>query len=81
MNFIGLTDQALASSGDHEVALYKDNGERVRSFSGAADFVNATAATPDGKIVIAAGQDGVLRCWNGATGDSLATFPPPEAGK
>ena len=81
VNFIGLTDQALASSGDHEVALYKDNGERVRSFSGAADFVNATAATPDGKIVIAAGQDGVLRCWNGATGDSLATFPPPEAGK
>ena len=30
-----------------------------------------------GAAVLAAGEDGVLRWWNGADAASVVTFPPP----
>jgi len=80
ISFIGITDQAVASSGDNQVRVVKDNGEKGRSFDGVADFMYAVAVTPDGKTVIAGGQDGVLRVWNGTDGKALATFTPPSPG-
>lgn len=77
--FIGNTDQTLASSGDHQVRLVSDNGEKIRSFEGGADFINSASSTPDGRIVIAGGQDSVLRVWNGSNADVVATFAPPGA--
>ncbi len=76
--FVGTTDQAVATSGDNQVRLLKENGEKVRSFEGAVDFMNAVAATPDGGAVVAGGQDGVLRVWNGRDGKAVATFAPPR---
>jgi len=29
--------------------------------------------------VIAGGQDGILRVWNGVNGNSITTFEPPKA--
>ena len=77
VNFIGATDQAVTSSGDSQVRIVRENGESVRTFSGAADYMYSATATPDGKIVVAGGQDSVLRIWNGADGNVLATFPAP----
>jgi WD40 repeat protein len=74
--FVGITDQALVTSGDNQVRLVRENGDKVRSFEGATDFVNAGAATPDGKIVVAGGQDGVLRVWNGTNGLSVLALSP-----
>jgi WD40 repeat protein len=80
ISFIGITDQAVASSGDNQVRIVKDNGDKGRSFDGVSDFMYAVAVTPDGKTVIAGGQDGVLRVWNGTDGKALANFSPPDAG-
>ena len=77
--FVGATDQALASSGDTQVRLLRENGDNVRSFSGAADYLYSAAATPDGRIVIAGGQDSTLRVWNGVDGKGIANFTPPAA--
>ena len=77
VNFIGATDQAVTSSGDSQVRIVRENGENVRTFSGAADYMYSATATPDGKVVVAGGQDSVLRVWNGADGNVLATFPAP----
>ena len=68
-----------ATGGDGKVRLINESGSDARTFSGASDFMYAGAATPDGRIVIAGGQDGVLRVWNGANGNSIATFEPPKA--
>jgi len=46
----------------------------VRSFTGAADFLHSAAVTPDGKVIVAGGQDGVLRVWDGATPEPKASF-------
>ena len=79
ISFVGYTDQALAASGDGKVRLVREDGNEVRSFSGANDFVESVAATPDGKTVIAGGQDSVLRVWDGTSGKLIASFPPPVA--
>lgn len=74
---VGVGDQFVATGGDGKVRLINEAGNDARSFAGAKDFMYSAAATPDGKVVIAGGQDGVLRVWNGANGNSLATFEPP----
>ncbi|MBI4664429.1 MAG: hypothetical protein HY735_37010 [Verrucomicrobia bacterium] len=73
-SFIGITDQVVATSGDSQVRIVKENGDKVRSFDGVTDFMYAVAATPDGKTIVAGGQDGVLRVWNGSDGKVLAAF-------
>jgi WD40 repeat protein len=72
--FMGITDQALATSGDNQVRVLKENGDKVRSFEGPADFMNAAATTPDGKLVVAGGQDGILRLWHGEDGKAITNF-------
>ena len=79
INHVGVGDQFLATGGDGKVRLINESGGDARTFAGASDFMYAGAATPDGRIVIAGGQDGVLRVWNGANGNSIATFEPPKA--
>ena len=78
VRFVGYSDQALAAAGDGKIRLLREDGNEVRSFSGASDFVESAAVTPDGTRVIAGGQDGVLRVWDGADGKLLVEFPPPE---
>jgi WD40 repeat protein len=77
VRFVGDTDQFLAAAGDGRLRLLKPDGGEVRSFAGSAGFVYATAATRDGTVVIAGGEDGVLRVWDGGAGASITTFPPP----
>jgi WD40 repeat protein len=77
INFIGVTDQALTTSGDSQVRIVRENGDNVRTFTGAADYMYSGSATPDGKIVVAGGQDSVLRVWNGADGNLMVSFPAP----
>jgi WD40 repeat protein len=38
--------------------------------------MNAVAATPDGAAIVAGGQDGVLRVWNGKDGKAIASLAP-----
>ena len=76
---VGVGDQFLATGGDGKVRLINEAGGDARTFAGATDYMYAGAATPDGKVVIAGGQDGILRLWNGTTGSSIATFEPPKA--
>jgi WD40 repeat protein len=76
ITFVGVTDQFIAASGDGQVRLVKEGGEKVRALEGASDFVNSVAATPDGRYVVAGGQDGVLRVWNGNDGKLVSSLAP-----
>jgi len=77
LEFVGYDAQFLVGTAQSYVRFLDERGRAKRSFSGAKDFVNAVAATPDGKVVIAGGQDGVLRFWDGANGKMLKEFVPP----
>jgi len=75
LGFVGITGEVLASCGDGQLRLIRDNGENVRGYTGANDYLYCAAATPDGKTVVAGGQDGILRIWSG-DGKEMAAFPP-----
>ncbi len=78
ITFVGTTDQTLACSGDNQVRTVKENGDKVRSFDGVIDFMHSAAVSADGRIVVAGGQDSVLRVWNGTDGKVLTAFVPSK---
>jgi WD40 repeat protein len=80
VNFVGETDNVIASSGDAKVKFINAaNGGNVRDFPGSGDYMYSAAASADGKTIIAGGADSVLRVWTD-NGQVFATFEAPKAG-
>lgn len=78
LQYMGTSDNFVSGSGDQTVRFFTASNRRnYRSFSGNGDYVYCVAATPDEKIVIAGGEDGILRVWNGTNGQVLHSFAPP----
>ncbi len=81
MSFLTIRDgsnEFLITSGDNQVSRLREDGENVRTFGGAADFIQSGGITPDGKVVLSGSQDGVLRVWNGTNGEVIQSFGPPK---
>lgn len=77
--FIGKTSQVITCSGDQNIKIFNvENGSVVRGFGGMSGFVYALAVSADGTIVVAGGDEGVARVYNGTNGASLRSLQPPE---
>jgi WD40 repeat protein len=77
--FIGKTSQFVTCSGDQTVRFWNaDNGGNVRNFPGNTDFLYAVGVSPDGAVVAAGGEEGVVRLYNGANGQLVKTLTPPD---
>jgi WD40 repeat protein len=72
LSYLGETDQLLASCGDGTLRLIKENGETIRTFEGASSYLQAAVVTPNRRLVLAGGHDGVLRLWQ-SDSSKLAT--------
>ncbi|HXY32892.1 MAG TPA: c-type cytochrome domain-containing protein [Planctomycetaceae bacterium] len=82
IQFIGTSFNIVSASGDKTVRLHQAvDGDNFRTLEGATDYLYSATATADESVIAAGGEDGVLRLWNGTTGKSLATFPPPKPDK
>jgi WD40 repeat protein len=80
--FIGKTPQVAVCSGDQTVRYWNvDNGGLQRNFGGSSDFLYALGVSPDGAVVAAGGEEGVVRLYNGANGQLLKALLPPAAKK
>jgi len=77
--FIGKTDQFVTCSGDQTVRFWNVNGGNTRNFSGSTDFLYAIGVSPDGAIVAAGGQEGIVRVYNGTNGQLVKSLLPPGA--
>ena len=66
------------ASGDSTVKFWNPNGNGnvVRTFNGAGDYVFGVATSKDGKVVAAGGADGVLFVWNGDDGKVIRKVEP-----
>jgi len=82
VDFIGVTDNLISCGGDKGVKYHTaSNGRNYRGFGGATDYVYAVYSSRDESMVVAAGEDGTIRVWNGKNAQVIATFaaPQPEA--
>jgi WD40 repeat protein len=77
--FIGKTDQFVTCSGDQTVRFWNVNGGNTRNFGGNNDYLYAIGVSPDGALVAAGGQEGVVRLYNGTNGQLLKSLLPPGA--
>jgi WD40 repeat protein len=78
--FIGKTPQFATCSGDQTVRFWNvDNGGNTRNFSAEKDFLYSVAVSPDGAVVAAGGQEGVVRLYNGNSGALIKNLLPPGA--
>lgn len=78
IHYVGTTDQFVAVAGDGQAKLISESGNIVRSFAGASDYLYVSRVSADGKLVLAGGQDSVLRVWKVSDGKSIANFEPPK---
>jgi len=74
VQFAGYSGNMITSSADKRIRLVPDTGGELRAFAGCEDFMQGAAISADGRIVVAGGIDGVLRVWDGTTGNALAAF-------
>lgn len=80
IQFMGTSDNTVSASGDKTVKFHRANdGGNYRTFGGSNDYVYSVTAMRDESIVVAGGEDGVLRVWNGTNGQVLFNFEPPKS--
>jgi len=76
--FVGKTPQIVTCSGDQTVRMWNvDNGGTIRQFGSTSDYLYSVGVSPDGLIVAAGGQEGILRIYNGNNGQKLRELNPP----
>lgn len=76
--FVGTTPRIVTCSGDQAVRMWNvDSGGTERQFAAANDFLYAVGVSPDGTIVAAGGEEGIVRLYNGANGQLLKQLLPP----
>ena len=55
------------------------NGGNTRNFGGSTDFLYAVGVSPDGAVVAAGGEEGIVGVYNGTNGQLVKTLLPPGA--
>jgi WD40 repeat protein len=80
LQFIGKTSKFVTCSGDTLIKFWNvDTGgpSAPGNCGGNTDFVYAVAVSPDGALVVAGGEEGVIRMYNGTNAQLIRILPPP----
>jgi len=76
VHFLGIGTQAVVSAGDHVVKVVKEDGGEVRRLPDTSAYMHTSDVTPDGRLAVGGGFDGILRLWNVNTGKLIHKFTP-----
>jgi len=79
--FIGKKPECITVSGDDQIKVWNvDQGNNTRSFGGGGtDFLYAVGVSPDGAVVAAGGEEGVVHLYRGDNGQLIKDLLPPGA--
>jgi WD40 repeat protein len=77
--FIGKKPECVTVSGDDQIKVWNvDQGNNTRNFgNGGTDFLYAVGVSPDGAVVAAGGEDGVVHLYKGDNGQLIKDLLPP----
>ena len=75
VRYVGASDNFLAAAGDKTVSTRNSDGGSGQAYAGSTDYVYAVGASTMGNVVVAGGEDGVVRIWN-QQGQPITTFTP-----
>jgi WD40 repeat protein len=79
LQFVGTKSEFLTCSADQQVRAWNaDNGANVRNFGDSGDYLYALTVSADGSLVAAGGESGVVRVYNGSSGQMVRTLLPPD---
>lgn len=76
VKFLGISDQMVTTAGDNRVRVVKEDGGEVKNLT-TGDYMQACAVTPDGKVIVAGGQDSVLWIWTDLNKEPMRFKPDP----
>ena len=77
--FVGATSKIVTCSGDQSIRMWNvDNGGTERQFTSGNDFLYAVGVSPDGAIVAAGGEEGIVRLYNGTNAQLIKQLLPPK---
>ncbi|MBI3821451.1 MAG: NB-ARC domain protein [Planctomycetes bacterium] len=78
--FIGKKAEFLTCGGDNAVKKFNaTNGGNTGNYAGGTDFIYAIGTSPDGAVIVAGGQDGIVRVYNGTNSQLTRSLLPPDA--
>ena len=78
IRYMGVSGNTVSCGGDASVRfITAANGSNFRNFAGSAGYMYAADASRDEKVVVAAGEDGVIRVWNGTNAAVIRVYEPP----
>jgi len=78
LQFVGKGNQFVTCSGDQSVRMWNaDNGGNTRNYGSGNDYLYCVGVSPDGAVVAAGGQEGIVRLYNGTSGALIKALSPP----
>lgn len=73
--FLGSTPNTISSTMNNLVRMHDSNtGKQNKQFGPTPDSLYCIAGSPNGKYVIATGQEGITRIWNAEDGRMIAEW-------
>src|SRR5260370_1036131 len=77
--FVGTSPRIITCSGDQSIRMWNvDSGGTERQFTSGNDFLYAVGVSPDGAIVAAGGEEGIVRLYNGTNAQLIKQLLPPS---
>ncbi len=76
---LGNAAEFLAVSGAGTARVFKEDGNQIRTLPAGSTFLSALAVSPDGRLAVGGGDDGVLRLWQIGDGAVLGENPSGPA--
>ncbi|MDZ4851752.1 MAG: c-type cytochrome domain-containing protein [Pirellulaceae bacterium] len=78
VSFVGTTNHVVSAVIDNTVRMHDiHSNDQVRQFNEAQNALYSVAVSPDGRIVVASGQEGIPRAWKIDDGKLVAEIKMP----